>query len=61
MRPFQILFHNLSQLCGYSLFKYLEKLSKKFSNLNQRAQVSVYNAKLTFHNFHQFSIYYEIT
>ena len=61
MRPFQILFHNLYQLCGYSLFKYLEKLSKQLSNLNQKAQISVYNAKLTFHNFYQFSMYYERT
>ena len=42
-------------------FKYLEKLSKQLSNLNQKAQISVYNAKLTYHNFYQFSIYYERT
>ena len=42
-------------------FKYLEKLSKQLSNLNEKAQISVYNAKLTFHNFYQFSIYYERT
>ena len=59
--PFSNFASQCLTVCGYSLFKYLEKLSKQLSNLNQKAQISVYNAKLTFHNFYQFSIYYERT